>query len=151
MSEKYYVNSEKSRQNYMIPKFKNNMNPVMPSVSERFTKEELEEIITCNFGVITVICSMLDCTYKQFYKAIDKYNLRQCLFDAKQQIVGMAEEAILDCLKSKNEAIKLKSAEITLKSLGKNCGWSNDSTIINQQINITDKEKEIKNIFNIND
>lgn len=146
----YVSENGKNREKYLIPQFKNNLPSVMPAVYERFTKEELEEVIESNYGIITVICSILDCTYKQFYKALDYYDLRQFLIDSKQQLVGMAEEAIIDCLKSKNHQAKMRAAELTLKSLGKNSGWNvNDQPIITQEININEKETEIKNIFGI--
>jgi hypothetical protein len=49
------------------------MPAVTPAVHTRYTKEELEEIINKNYGIVTVICSILDCNYKQFYKALDHY------------------------------------------------------------------------------
>ena len=135
--------------NKLLPGFKNNLKPVMPPVYERFTKEELQTIIEDNYGIVTVCCAQIDCTYNQFYRAIDKYNLRECLTSAKKNLVGIAESAILDCLSSQNEQVKLRAAEITLKSLGKTEGWSFDNTTINQQINVGDKSTEIKNIFGI--
>lgn len=133
----------------IVKGFKNNLNFVTPPVYQRYTKEELEEIIEKYYGITTIICGIVDCTYKQLYKAIDYYDLREYLADSKKQLVGMAEKAILDCLASQNEQIKLRAAETTLKSLGKADGWNFDNTTINQQINVTDKETEIKNIFNI--
>jgi hypothetical protein len=58
---------------------------------------------------------------------------------------------MIECLQSNNEQIKLRACETTLRSLGKNDGWCNNdnNTIINQQINIKDRETEIKNIFGI--
>jgi hypothetical protein len=98
---------------------------------------------------VTLICNQLDCTYKQFYKALDYYDLRNYLLEAKKQIVGLAEKAIVDCLSSENEAIKMKSAEITLKSLGKQFGWNFSDTQINTQINVNDRETTIKQIFGV--
>ena len=135
--------------NKLLPGFKNKLTPVMPPLQQRFTKEELQTIIEENYGVVTVLCNLLDCTYAQFYRALDQYNLRECLANAKKNLVGLAEKAILDCLKSQNENIKLKASEITLKSLGKTDGWNFDNTTINQQINVGDKATEIKNIFGI--
>lgn len=135
--------------NNLLPQFKNNMPAVTPAVYTRYTKEELEEIINKNYGIVTVICSILDCNYKQFYKALDYYQIRDVLNDAKQQLVSLAEKAVLDCLTSEMDSVKLKAAEITLKSLGKTNGWTGDQTIINQQINVSDKQAEIKNIFGI--
>ena len=127
-----------------------NKKAVMPPVCKRFTKEEVERIIDENYGILTLVCGLLDCTPKQFYNAVDKWDLRDHLKEAKNQLVGVAEQAILDCLHSDNENIKLKSAEITLKSLGKDT-WSQAPQVQIQQNIVSDEEKkiEIKNIFGI--
>ena len=135
--------------NKLLPGFKNKLKPVLPPVYERFTKEELQNIIEENYGVVTVLCNILDCTYSQFYKAIEHYKLRDCLAESKTRLVSLAENAILQCLTSQNENIKLKASELTLKSLGKTEGWNFDTTQINQQINISDKDTDIKTIFGI--
>ena len=125
-------------------------NAILPALEKRYTKEEVEQIIEEHYGILTIICALLDCTPKQFYKAIDKWNLREELKDAKNNLVGVAEKAILDCLRSENENIKLKSAEITLKSLGKDT-WSQTPQVQITQNLVSDEEKkiEIKNIFGI--
>ena len=125
-------------------------NAVLPALDKRYKKEEVEKIIEDNYGIVTLICGLLDCTAKQFYKAVDKWGLRDELKEAKQSLVGIAEKAILDCLRSDNENIKLKSAEITLKSLGKDT-WSQTPQVQIQQNIVSDEEKkiEIKNIFGI--
>ena len=127
-----------------------NRKAVLPPVCKRFTKEEVERIIDENYGILTLVCGLLDCTPKQFYNAVDKWDLRDHLKEAKNQLVGVAEEAILDCLHSDNENIKLKSAEITLKSLGKDT-WSQAPQVQITQNVVSDEEKkiEIKNIFGI--
>lgn len=127
-----------------------NRKAVMPPVCKRFKKEEVERIIDENYGILTLVCGLLDCTPKQFYIAVDKWGLRDHLKEAKSQLVGVAEEAILDCLHSDNENIKLKSAEITLKSLGKDT-WSQAPQVQITQNVVSDEEKkiEIKNIFGI--
>ena len=123
---------------------------VLPSLEKRYTKEEVERIIEENYGIVTIICDLLDCTAKQFYNAVDKWGLRDHLKEAKNNLVGVAEKAILDCLRSQNENIKLKSAEITLKSLGKDTWSQNPQVQITQNV-VSDEEKkiEIKNIFGI--
>ena len=128
-----------------------NKNAVLPAIEKRYTKEEVEKVIEDNYGIVTLICGLLDCSAKQFYKAIDKWGLRDHLKDAKNNLVGVAEKAILDCLRSENENIKLKSAEITLKSLGKDT-WSQTPQVQITQNVVSDEEKkiEIKNIFGIN-
>lgn len=150
MSEKHYIEPDsKTRQKYMIPNFTNKMSQILPAVHERFTKEEVEDTIMNNYGIVTIICCLLDCNYKQFYNALDYYDLRGKLIEAKQAMVSLAESAVIDCLNSKRETVKLRAAEITLKSLGQNFGWNGDKTIINQQINMGEKEAEIKNIFGV--
>lgn len=138
-----------SQETHLIPKFKNNMTAVLPSVAERYSKDELEDIIVKNLGIVTVICSILDCTYKQFYNALDKYDLRDALSESKKQLVSIAEKAVLDCLNSESEKIKLEAAKHTLNSLGRDSGWGNNQTVINQQINLSEKSAEIKNIFGL--
>lgn len=125
-------------------------NAVLPALDKRYTKEEVEKVIEENYGILTIICSLLDCTPKQLYKAIDKWGLRDHLKEAKNNLVSVAEKAILDCLRSENENIKLKSAEITLKSLGKDT-WNQTPQVQITQNVVSDEEKkiEIKNIFGI--
>lgn len=139
------MNEEKTK----LPKIFNK-NSVLPPVYKRYSREEVEKIIEENYGIITVICAILDCSARQFYIAVDKWGLRDHLKEAKSQLVGVAEEAILDCLHSDNENIKLKSAEITLKSLGKDT-WSQAPQVQITQNVVSDEEKkiEIKNIFGI--
>ena len=127
-----------------------NKKAVLPSLEKRYTKEEVEKVIEENYGILTIICDLLDCTAKQFYNAVDKWGLRDHLKEAKTNLVSVAEKAILDCLRSENENIKLKSAEITLKSLGKDTWSQNPQVQITQNV-VSDEEKkiEIKNIFGI--
>lgn len=121
---------------------------VLEPLHKRYTKEHIEEEIWKSYGIVTILCAKLDCTPKQFYLAIDKFELRDCLKQAKSQLVGMAERAIVDCLHSENEQVKLRAAETTLKSLGKD-EWSQAPQVqIAQQI-VADKDLEIKNIFGI--
>lgn len=124
-------------------------NSVLPPISKRYTKEQFMSEIEANYGIITILCSKLDCTAKQFYKAIDKWELRDHLDQSKKKLVGLAEKAILECLMSENENIKLRAAETTLKSLGRETWNEGPSTVIQQQINVADKEVALKNIFGI--
>lgn len=56
---------------------------VLPPVCKRFKKEEVERIIDENYGILTLVCGLLDCTPKQFYNAVDKWGLRDHLKEAK--------------------------------------------------------------------
>lgn len=125
---------------------------VLPTLSKRYKKEEIEDNIEKNYGIITIICNELDCTAKQFYNYVKENKLENLLLSAKQQLVGIAEKAILDCLNSENENIKLKAAQTTLESLGKKEWSKNPNVIVNQNvISDSDKAVEIKNIFGIQD
>ena len=122
---------------------------VLDPIPKRYTKEQFTTEIEANYGIVTLLCAKLDCTAKQFYKAIDYWKLRDFLKDCKKGLVGLAEKAILDCLMSDNENIRLRAAETTLKSLGKD-EWNESPQVqIAQQINVTDKETVIKDIFGI--
>ena len=140
---------EKEKEKLSLPRVLNRK-AVMPPVWKRFKKEEVEHIIDENYGILTLVCGLLDCTPKQFYNAVDKWGLRDHLKEAKSNLVGVAEEAILDCLHSDNESIKLKSAEITLKSLGKDT-WSQAPQVQIQQNIVSDEETKVKiqNIFGL--
>lgn len=124
--------------------------PALPPVSKRYTKEQVMDEIEANYGIITLLCAKLDCTARQLYKAIDEWELRGFLKECKGKLVGLAETAILECLASKNEGIKLKAAETTLKSLGRDQGWDSSPQVqIAQQINVTNDETKIKEIFGL--
>lgn len=41
-----------------------NKNSVLPAVYKRYTKEEVEKVIEDNYGIVTIICNLLDCTAK---------------------------------------------------------------------------------------
>ena len=122
---------------------------VLDPIPKRYTKEQFIAEIEANYGIVTLLCAKLDCTAKQFYKAIDHWKLRDFLKDCKKSLVGLAEKAILDCLMSADESIRLRAAVTTLKSLGKD-EWNESPQVqIAQQINVTDKETVIKDIFGI--
>ena len=42
---------------------KNNMTPKLPPLWKRFTKQEFADIVEKHFGIVTVCCNVLDCTY----------------------------------------------------------------------------------------
>lgn len=42
---------------------KNHMKPKLPAVWKRMTKQEFADIVEKHFGIVTVCCNILDCTY----------------------------------------------------------------------------------------
>ena len=42
---------------------KNHMTPKLPPLWKRFTKQEFQDVVEKHFGIVTVCCNVLDCTY----------------------------------------------------------------------------------------
>lgn len=42
---------------------KNRMKPKLPALWKRMTKQEFSDIVEKHFGIVTVCCNILDCTY----------------------------------------------------------------------------------------
>ena len=59
MIGKRKMNEEKTK----LPKIFNKK-AVLPSLEKRYTKEEVEKVIEENYGIVTLICNLLDCTAK---------------------------------------------------------------------------------------
>ena len=120
----------------------------LPALQQRYSKDQIIEVIQKNYGVLTAICNELDCTYSQFYKYVNKnIEVKEIFAKSKECLVSLAEQKILECLKSEDEKIKLQAAIHTTKSLGKKLGWSGEG---NQgQVNIINKENEVKSIFGL--
>lgn len=128
------------------------MKPKTPPIWNTISQQEFEKLIDEHYGIVTVICNILDCTFTQFHRAISHWNLQSKLDEAKRNLVSLAEQVVLDKMSSKSDSIALKAAEITLKSkAGRDAGWGSEPQI-QQQINIaSDEEKriQIQNIFGI--
>lgn len=126
----------------------------LPALWHRLTKDDLEkELFDCK-GIVTLICNKLDCSYKQLYNALDHYGLRDSLKQAKEMMLGQAEEVVVKSLQSNNEAIALKAAETVLKSrFAMEQGWGSGPqvNIAQQIVSDSDKALQIRNIFGIQD
>ena len=126
----------------------------LPALWHRLTKDDLEkELFDCK-GIVTLICNKLDCSYKQLYNALDHYGLRDSLKQAKEMMLGQAEEVVVKSLQSDNEAIALKAAETVLKSrFAMEQGWGSGPqvNIAQQIVSDSDKALQIRNIFGIQD
>ena len=91
-----------------------------PPLSKRFTKSQIVLSIGRNKGIKTAICKELDCTIHQLNLYLRIHSeLIPLLKEAKQELVALAEEAILDNLTSKNEGTRQKAAEFVLRSIGR--------------------------------
>ena len=112
------------------------------------TKQQLEEAIDSFNGMTYDMCLHFDCTPKQLYTKIDKFRLRESMQQARQALVAQAESVVGKALKSENEKLRVETARFILERLGREDGWGQNPQI-QQQINVVDKEIEIKNIFGL--
>ena len=122
----------------------------VPPIEQRYTKDEVVECIHRHFGIFTAICNELDCSFYALTKYIRKNGLDGDVSEARKTITEVAQNAILECLNSKDEKVRLDAAKFTLKSLGKDKGWSeNPNLAVAISIDDSEKEKKIKAIFGL--
>ena len=112
------------------------------------TKQQLEEAIDSFNGMTYDMCLHFDCTPKQLYTKIDKFGLRDSMQQARQALVAQAESVVGKALNSENEKLRVETARFILERLGREDGWGQNPQI-QQQINVVDKELEIKSIFGV--
>lgn len=110
------------------------------------TKQQLEEAINSFYGMTYDICMHFNCTPKQLYNKIDKYQLREAMSEARKQLVAQAESVVGRALNSENEKLRIETAKFILERLGRDEGWGQNPQII-QQIDTSDGS--IKQIFGI--
>ena len=112
------------------------------------TKQQIEEAIDSSNGMTYDICLHFDCTPRQLYTKIDKFGLRDHMQQARKNLVAQAESVVGKALNSENEKLRVETARFILERLGREDGWGQNPQI-QQQINVVDKELEIKNIFGV--
>lgn len=116
-------------------------------LAKRYKKDDIVLAIGRNKGIKTAVCRELDCSIYQLNNYLNIHSeLKPLIKDAKQEIVALAEEKLLQNLNSEDESIRQRAVEFILKTLGKDSYSTEPSTQINV---ISDKEVEIKNIFGI--
>lgn len=116
-------------------------------LSKRYKKDEIVLAIGRNKGIKTAICRELDCSIYQLNNYLNIHSeLKPLIKEAKQEIVSLAEEKLLQNLESEDELIRQRALEFVLKTLGRETYTTEPTTQINV---VSDKEVEIKNIFGI--
>lgn len=121
-----------------------------PSIESRYTVEQVRDCIHRHFGIFTAICNELDCTFYALTKYARKNKLEGDITEARGTLMEVAQDAILGCLNSKDERVRLDAAKFTLKTLGKDKGWSENPNIaVAISIDDSEKEKKIKAIFGL--
>lgn len=113
----------------------------------KLTKENLEKSILANSGLTFDVCYDLCCTPKQFWNAVGRYGLKEFVSECRQQLVNKAESTLNSLLDSEDDKTKASVAKFILERLDREHYGQNPQ--IQQQINVVDKEIEIKNIFGV--
>lgn len=132
---------------------KNHMKPKLPAIWKRFTKQEFADIVEKHFGIVTVCCNVLDCTYSQFWQAASHWELRDFVKQQKAALVSKAEQTIAEKLDSQIDTVALRAAEIVLKSqAARDQGWGSQPQVqVNTAVVLTEEQKaeKLKTIFGI--
>ena len=132
---------------------KNHMKPKLPAIWKRFTKQEFADIVEKHFGIVTVCCNVLDCTYSQFWQAASHWELRDFVREQKAALVSKAEQTIADKLDSQIDSVALRAAEIVLKTqAARDQGWGSQPQVqVNTAVVLTDEQKaqKLKTIFGV--
>lgn len=128
-------------------------NKLLAPLKKRYTKDQIVAAIYNQCGARTYICKELDCTLKQFNKFLDDHqDVKLELIKAREQLVDMAQKALTDSLKSENEQVRLRAAELTLRAYGAEFG-AHLSERQAMQVSVDHERKtvDIRTIFGIND
>lgn len=127
----------------------------LPALWKRFTKQEFADIVEKHFGIVTVCCNVLDCTYSQFWQAASHWELTDFVKQQKAVLVSKAEQTLADKLDSQIDSVALRAAEIVLKTqAARDQGWGSQpqpQVQVNTAVVMTDEQKaeKLKSIFGI--
>lgn len=139
------------KSNFYLNGVKNGMQPKLPPLWKRISKEDFMAVVEKHMGILTVCCNVLDCSYTQFWTACSHWNLREFLQEQKANLVSKAEEAVYKALDSESEQAALRAAELVLKSRAARAqGWGEDKSP-QPVVVLTDEEKteKIKSVFGL--
>lgn len=132
---------------------KNHMTPKLPPLWKRMSKQDFIDTVEKHFGIVTVCCNVLDCTYSQFWQAASRWDLRDFVREQKAALVSKAEQTIAEKLDSHIDNVALKAAEIVLKSqAAREQGWGTQPQVqVNTAVVLTEEQKaeKLKDIFGI--
>lgn len=132
---------------------KQHMTSKLPAIWKRYTKQEFADIVEKHFGIVTVCCNVLDCTYSQFWQAASHWELRDFVREQKAALVSKAEQTLADKLDSQIDSVALRAAEIVLKTqAARDQGWGSQPQVqVNTAVVLTDEQKaeKLKTIFGV--
>lgn len=118
-------------------------------LAKRYKKDQIVLAIGRNKGIKSAVCRELDCSIYQLNHYLNIHSELKPLFsEAKKEIVSLAEETLLDNLKSDNPQVSQRAAEFILKTLGRE-EYSTEPTT---QINVVsdgDAKIQIQQLFGL--
>ena len=118
-------------------------------LSKRYQKDDIVLAIGRNKGVKTAICRELDCSIYELNHYLNIHSeLKPLINDAKQEIVALAEEKLLQNLESEDEGIRQRAVEFVLKTLGKD-EYSADPTTQITVKSAGDAQIQIQQLFGL--
>ncbi len=119
--------------------------PNRKSLFKQTTKEEFKQTIYNLHGIITLICSVYDVNYHQFWTAVKRWNLEEDVKRAKEMLISDAEAALFNALSSKTEQNRLRAADCIMR----HCAPHTPTQEIT--VKTDDKEIQIRQLFGISD
>ena len=124
----------------------------LPAIAKRYTEEQVKDVIWKMHGVRSLVSLELECTPRQLKYYLQEHPaLKNELVEARNGIVDLAEEVIINSLKSEDPDIALDAAKTVLKQLGRNRGWGGTDSVVQVAVD-TDpntKQSKIMAIFGI--
>lgn len=126
---------------------KNELQKSEEPVFKRFQKKEFSDIIERFNGLTFDICREIQCTPRQFWNAVDKFQLRELVMESRKNLVSAAESELAFQLRSSDDETRMKAAQFILERLGKFDGWSKNPEV-QQTINV-EGNADIKGIFGL--
>ena len=125
------------------------MNDNKEKLSKRYKKDDIILAIGRNKGVKTAIARELDCSIYELNHYLNIHSeLKPLINEAKQEIVALAEEKLLQNLESEDEGIRQRAVEFILKTLGKETYTTEPTTQITVKSD-GDAQIQIQQLFGL--
>lgn len=135
--------AEKAADDYALGDF----DPKSLPLSKRFAKGEIRDAVWNCHGNLSLVAKALACTRRELMSYFERQpDLLAESRRAREAVVDKAEEVMHGLLLSESEAIREKSAEFILKTIGRDRGYDTSSA---QQITVSDGKVDIRQIFGI--
>lgn len=118
----------------------------LPTLTKRYTLEQIAAAIRKNYGTLTYTCLDLDCSIQQLEYTFRKYpQLQEVRQEARASIIDLAEKKIVEAMESGN----INAVLYTLKTLGSKRGWQENQKVEVAQLTADEQKRKIEEIFGL--